>query len=80
MTDFIDQGITGSTCMFYRRQSRGVLLKNKCDMSVKFAVEQKAAKSSGKHTTVSNVYVSAKSQVFHNTGGSDNVVSVGIGS
>lgn len=80
MTDLSDQTVAGSTCMFYRRQSRGVLLKNKCDVPMVFAVVQKSNDASDQQTTTTNVSVAAKSEDFRNTGGSDNVISVGIGS
>ena len=80
MTDLTDQTVTGSTCMFFRRGSRGVVLKNKCDVSMVFAVEQLSNSSSGAVPTVVHVRVDANSEKFHNAGGSENVISVGIGS
>ena len=78
MADTTDQTVVGSSCMFYRRQSGGVLLKNKCAEEMTFAVTQKG--SGGSDNITNNITVGAKKETIHNTGGSENVVSVGIGS
>lgn len=80
MADTEDQTITGSNCMKYRRQSGGVLLKNNCDVEMIFAVQKKSSLSGGGKSVTNNIPVSAKDEKFYPTGGSDNVVSVGIGS
>lgn len=78
MTDVTDQTVVGSMCMFYRRQSRGVLLKNSCSETMVFAVEQRA--SSSTQSIINNIPVGGNQEVFHGTGGSDNVIAVRIGS
>lgn len=79
MADVEDQIVVGSTCMKYRRQSRGVLLINDCDREMVFAVETYTSSAGDHKPMIVDVSVAAKSSTQHSTGGSEKVISVSIG-